>query len=151
MKKGSGKKATMNDVTKKQLNKENIILFDGVCKLCNGWSRFIIKRDKKKIFKLAALQSSSGQTLLKHYNLPTHQLSTLYCIEKGNVQSQSDAVIAVFRQLPFPFSLFTITRFIPKRLRDGLYRFIAKKRYAMFGQLDSCPIPNQQHQDRFLP
>ena len=133
------------------LNLENrIILFDGVCKLCNAWSRFIIKFDKNRIFKLASVQSDKGRIILKYYNLPLDCYETMLYIEKGVAYKKSTAFIKIVSQLPYPLRLLAFTKFLPLSIRDWLYDRIALNRYVLFGKYDHCLMPEVDHEKRFL-
>jgi len=127
-----------------------IILFDGVCKLCNAWSRFIIRFDKNKIFKLASVQSDKGRAILKHYNLPLNYYETMLYIENGVAYKKSTAFLKIVRQLPYPFRFLAFTKFLPLSMRDWLYDRIALNRYVLFGKYDQCLMPEADHEKRFL-
>lgn len=133
---------------------DNIIIFDGLCNLCAGSVRFIIKRDKKAVFRFAAAQSDAGNSLLNKFNLgsgPEHgQLETILLIKKGRAYLQSDAVIEIVKEFSWPWKVISLFRFIPKRIRDRLYSFIAKKRYIWFGRRDACMVPSATQRARFL-
>jgi predicted DCC family thiol-disulfide oxidoreductase YuxK len=141
----------MGDLHKPVLNPEDqIILFDGVCKLCNYWTRFILRFDKQQRFKLCAVQSPQGQALLAQYNFPLDKFETLLLIHNGAYLTHSDAIIAIVRGLPFPWTIIAVVRWLPKRLRDAGYRFIARNRYRIFGRYDQCVLPPEGYQKRFL-
>ncbi len=129
---------------------QRIILFDGVCSLCNGWVRFILRFDRAQVFKLCAVQSSTGQDILAYFNYPTTEFNTMLYIENGKHFERSSALIRVIRLLPFPFKLLAITWLFPKPIRDWGYDLIARNRYRLFGRKDSCFLPDPRHNDRFL-
>lgn len=132
------------------MNNRMIVLFDGVCNFCNYWVNFLLKRDKKNIFHFAALQSESGQELLKKFSLSTTDFDTFILIDGESYQTKSDAVISIAKNLPgFP-RLLVIGKFLPKIIRDFVYDLIAKNRYKIFGKRDNCRIPTTEEKEKFL-
>lgn len=131
-------------------NNHPIILFDGVCNLCNGFVQFLIKRDPEGHFRFAALQSEVGQNLLKEYNVATENLDTVVLIDKGQAYLRSDVALRIASQMNGLWPLFSIFRFLPRTLRDVIYDFIAARRYKWFGQEDQCMIPTPELKQRFL-
>tara|TARA_B100002049_G_C15955628_1_gene322364 strand:- start:45 stop:479 length:435 start_codon:yes stop_codon:yes gene_type:complete len=127
-----------------------IILFDGVCKLCNAWVKFIIKYDKAKRFKLCSVQSLSGKALLKRYGLPTNHYKTMVLINNKKVYQKSNAFFKVIQKLPYPWKALVIFKVIPETLRDWLYDRIAFNRYKIFGRNDVCRLPSADHAERFI-
>jgi predicted DCC family thiol-disulfide oxidoreductase YuxK len=129
---------------------DRVILFDGVCKLCNAWSNFIIRHDGEYHFKLCSVQSVEGQKILAHFDFPTDHFETMLYVE-GNVSYQkSDAFFRVVRILGFPWSLSCIFQILPVRLRDWLYDRIALNRYTLFGRYDFCRLPAADHEQRYV-
>ena len=129
---------------------ERVILFDGVCKLCNAWGNFIIKNDKKHSFKLCSVQSSEGQEILRHFNFSTEHFETMLCVEGNKFYQKSDAFFRVIYILGMPWSLPYIFKVLPKALRDWLYDRIALNRYTLFGKYDFCSLPTADHENRYL-
>lgn len=127
----------------------SIILFDGVCNLCNGFVQFIIKHDQKAVFKFAALQSAAGQTLLAKHKI-TEDLKSVILIKEGKVFTQSAAVLKIAVQLGFWWKFFYIFCIIPPVIRNAIYRLIAKYRFKFFGKSDNCMIPSPEIENRFL-
>lgn len=127
-----------------------ILLFDGVCNLCNQSVQFIIKHDKQGLFRFAALQSDIGKAMLEKHQLPLDNLDTVVLIMNGKAYTRSSAALQVLRQLGFPWSLMTAFLILPKRFRDLVYDFIAKNRYRWFGQQESCMMPTAELRGRFL-
>lgn len=119
-------------------NSNAIIFFDGICRLCNGFVRFLIKRDKKKKFKYVSIQSKVGQLILSERNIPDPDSVVLFY--KNSFYFKFDAIIEIARLLSFPWSYFRVIKFIPKKWRDYGYDFVAKNRFKWFGKLDSCEI-----------
>jgi len=129
---------------------DKVILFDGVCKLCNAWSNFILKYDTQHVFKLASVQSDAGQAILRHYGYPLDHFDTMLLVDQGVAHAKSTAFLNIVRQLPLPFKLLTIGRFIPRPIRDWLYDRVAQNRYRIFGRYYQCVMPSPAHAGRFL-
>ena len=106
-----------------------VILFDGVCNLCNSSVQFIIRRDKKKHFNFASLQGQAGQLLLQKFNLPLAHYNSFVLVEGDQVFTQSTAALLVLKKLGLPWSLAYGCIIIPRFIRDTVYRLIAKNRY----------------------
>lgn len=130
----------------------HIILFDGVCNLCNGFVQFVIKRDKKARFQFASLQSPVAEKLLKSYHLSNKTMESVILIHKNKnkIWTESSAVLNILRNLNglYPFLYGFII--IPKGIRDFFYRQISKNRYKWFGKRDACMIPSPEIKKRFL-
>jgi len=132
------------------MEKQNpVILFDGVCNLCNGTVDFLLKRDSKKQFRYSALQSETGKALIQKYQIP-EQTDSVILIKLNKVYFESDAVIEISNLLPFPWRLGIIFQIIPKIIRDKIYRWIAKKRYQWFGKRKTCRIPTSEEKEFFM-
>ena len=127
-----------------------IILFDGVCNLCNGFVQFVIKRDKKELFHFGALQSQKAQQLLANFNLSEKQLKTIVLVDGNNVFIESTAVLKIAKQLQGGWKLFYACVIIPKFIRDWFYKIVSRYRYRIFGKQDSCMIPTPELQSRFI-
>jgi predicted DCC family thiol-disulfide oxidoreductase YuxK len=129
---------------------DKVILFDGVCKLCNAWARFLIKFDKQRVFKLASVQSEEGKAILQWYGLPTDYYKTMLLVEDAAMYKKSEAFICVMWRLPLPWKAVACIWIIPKPLRDWLYDRIALNRYHLFGKYDTCVLPTPDHLSRYL-
>lgn len=129
---------------------KQILLFDGVCNLCNSIVKFTIKRDPAGQFHFASLQSQVGQNLLRQYNLPTDDMDSFVLIVGDKHYTQSSAGLEVFRRFGGLWSLLYPLILIPKPIRDRVYRFIATNRYQWFGKQDTCLVPTPDIQARFL-
>lgn len=127
-----------------------IILFDGVCNLCNGFVQFIIKRDPEAKFKFASIQSESGQSLLNKLGLPTNDFDSFVYIKGDTYFLKSSAGLNVLKDLGGVWQLFNVFVIIPIFIRDFFYNFIAKTRYKIFGKRDTCMIPTPEIKQRFL-
>ncbi|MEP7129330.1 MAG: thiol-disulfide oxidoreductase DCC family protein, partial [Chitinophagales bacterium] len=116
----------------------SIILFDGVCNLCNGFVQFVIKRDKRERFVFGALQSEAARKILDGFEHSSEKMNTVILIEDGNIYTQSTAALRIAKQLRGGWSLLYVFIIIPKFLRDGIYNLIAKYRYRIFGKEEAC-------------
>ena len=132
------------------MQNQSIILFDGVCNLCNSAVIFVIKRDKKNLLRFAPLQSKTAHRLLANYNIQTQGIKSFIFIEEGKLYTQSTAALKVCRYFTGLWPLLYGFIIIPSFARDGLYRWIAKNRYKWFGQKNECMIPTPKLQAKFL-
>lgn len=130
--------------------KDKIILFDGVCNLCNGAVTFIIKRDRKNLFKFATLQSEIAEELLIAKLPDKELLDSIVLIENGKQYTKSSAALRIAKNLSGAYPLLYIFMVIPKFLRDWVYSIIAKNRYKWFGKKDACMIPTPELKKKFL-
>lgn len=128
-----------------------ILLFDGVCNFCDQTVHFIICYDKKEIFKFAALQSNTGQELLKSFHLPTADFNSLVVVKGHRYYTKSTAALEICYSLGGAWKLLFIFKLIPRPIRDYVYDIIAKNRYKWFGKHDHCMIPKPEVRKRFLP
>ena len=133
----------------KQLT-HSIILFDGVCNLCNGAVNFVIKRDPRNVFKFTPLQEKQGVLLLKKHAVDSRKLDSIVLIENGNVYIKSSAALRIAKKLSDLWPLFFVLLIIPSFIRDGVYDFIAKNRYKWFGKKEQCMIPTPGLREKFL-
>jgi len=127
-----------------------IILFDGVCNYCNSMVNFIIRQDKKKIFRFATLQSNAGQKILQQWKLPANEFETLLLLDKGRLYDRSTAVLKINSKLPWYWKWAQVFRIVPKFIRNWMYGIIAKNRYKWFGKKDECMVPTPELKERFL-
>lgn len=128
----------------------HIVLFDGVCNLCNGFVQFLIRRDPQGRFKFASLQSESGRQLLQDYGYSEYPLTSIIYIRGDRSYEMSTAVLQIMNSLGGIWSLAGVLRVIPKGIRDRVYRFIARRRYLWFGKKEACMVPTPQLRQRFL-
>lgn len=129
---------------------DHLLLFDGVCNLCNGWVRFVIRQDRTAKFRFAPLQSAAGQALLAQHDLDTPDLDTLVYFRKGTVLIRSAAALNVARDLGAPWSLAYVGMLVPRPWRDALYHLVARNRFRWFGRRASCMVPTPELRSRFL-
>lgn len=127
-----------------------VVLFDGVCNLCNASVNFIMANDTKNIFRFAALQSKAGKALLKKFNLSSDALDAVVLIENKKVYTKSAAALRIAQKLKKPLPLFFSLSLVPPFIRDAVYTAIAKNRYRWFGKSKSCRVPSAGTNDRFL-
>ncbi len=130
--------------------KNPILLFDGVCNLCNSAVQQIIKADQDKVFRFASLQSDFGHEQLKQFNLEDDFLKTLVLISDEKAYTRSDAALETARLLGGFWSVFYVFKIIPPFIRDAAYDFISNNRYRWFGKQESCMIPTPELKARFL-
>ena len=131
-----------------------LILFDGVCNLCNGFVQFVIRHDPAGRFRFAALQSEAGRAVLAAYGFDAAAVaaepdSVLLELD-GQLYSHSDAVLRIARELGGPWRLLLAGRLLPRAWRDAAYRFVARHRYRWFGRQDSCWLPTPELRARFI-
>ena len=129
---------------------KNILLFDGVCNLCNGIVRFIIKRDSKEKFRFASLQSETGRLWLEKFDNSGSDFKSFVLIQGDRHYIKSTAALKMFRELGGIWTLLYVFIWIPRPLRDFLYDIIAKNRYTIFGKQDTCMIPTPELKARVL-
>ncbi len=132
------------------MNNKLIILFDGVCNLCNSSVQYVIKHDSNAIFSFASLQGETGQQLLKQYNLSPSDLNSFVLIKDDKAYTRSTAALTVAKQLTGITKLLYGFIIVPRFIRDAVYNMIAKNRYKWFGKKDSCMIPTPALKSRFL-
>lgn len=132
------------------MNAQGLILFDGICNLCNASVQFVIKHDKQNYFKFASLQSEAGQQLLKDYNLQTNNFDSFVLIENNSAFTGSTAALKVSRRLSGVTRLLYGFIIVPRFIRDAVYRLIANNRYKWFGKQDHCMIPTPALKEKFL-
>lgn len=127
-----------------------VILFDGICNLCNNAVQFVIKHDKKKIFRFASLQSESGKALLHKYGLPVNDPNSFVLVQNNKAYTKSTAALLVTQKLSGAVKLLYGFIIVPPFLRNGIYKMVAANRYKWFGKKDSCMVPSAGLSARFL-
>lgn len=130
---------------------KQLILFDGVCNLCNSSIQYVIKHDKKNLFMFAPLQSETGKYIIKAYKIDIEKTDSilLYSNENG-LSSKSTAAIKVARHLGFPRNVMSVFFIIPAFIRNWVYDYIAKNRYKWYGKQEACMIPTPELKSKFL-
>lgn len=129
---------------------ETAVLFDGTCKLCNGWANFIIRHDRQHLIRLATVQSPEGQALLAWARLPQDRFNTIVLIADNEVSIRSAAMFEILARLPPPWRWLTVAKVVPAGVRDWMYDKIALNRYTLFGRFDACVEPRADHERRYL-
>lgn len=129
---------------------KKIVLFDGLCNLCDRSVQFIIKRDKRKEFYFASLQGKSARELLAKYHLPADHLHSFVFIKDGKAYTRSSASLQVANTLGGAWKLLYVFMIVPKFIRDSIYNWIARNRYKWFGKKEECIIPTPALKSRFL-
>ena len=130
---------------------KKLILFDGVCNLCNSSVQYVIKHDKKNVFMFTALQSDIGKDLIKRFNIDTEKTDSILLYSPENsMASKSTAALKIAKHLGFPQSLMSVFFIIPPFIRNWVYDYIAKNRYKWYGKKEACMVPTPELKSRFL-
>ncbi|MEP3371296.1 MAG: DUF393 domain-containing protein [Maribacter dokdonensis] len=130
---------------------KKIILFDGVCNLCNNSVQFVIKRDVNDVFQFAALQSETGKKLLTERNIDTQEVDSIILIEPNVAYyTKSTAALEIGKHLKGLKAISSILLWLPEALRNIVYDFIARNRYKWYGKKDNCMIPNEELKSKFI-
>ncbi|ELZ30276.1 thiol-disulfide oxidoreductase DCC [Halosimplex carlsbadense 2-9-1] len=127
-----------------------ILLFDGVCNLCNGSIQFVIEHDPEGVFRFAPLQSEAAERLLEDVGFHDYDFDTFVLVDGDDYYTKSDAALRVARELGFPWSLAGVGRVVPRPLRNAVYDTVASHRYAVFGKQAQCMIPSPEIRERFV-
>ncbi|PJJ59638.1 thiol-disulfide oxidoreductase DCC family protein [Hymenobacter chitinivorans] len=128
-----------------------VILFDGVCNLCNGFVQFVIRHDAANQFTFATLQSETGQRLLGHHGLAPAALSTIVLVDDElQAWTKSDAVMRIGWELGFPWKLLSLGVVLPRALRDACYTLVANNRYRLLGQATECWLMTPELARKFM-
>lgn len=128
-----------------------IILFDGVCNLCNSTVQYVIKRDKRNVYRFAALQSEIGKKLAEERGIDTSQIDSIILIEPGVAYyTKSTAALKIARSFGGVWQLASVFEWIPEKIRDWVYDYIAKNRYKWYGKKAVCMVPSPENNERFL-
>ncbi|ALJ04063.1 thiol-disulfide oxidoreductase [Pseudalgibacter alginicilyticus] len=130
---------------------KKLILFDGICNLCNSSVLYVIKHDKKNVFMFTALQSTTGQCIIKEHNIDTTKIdSILLYTPKNGIVYKSTAALKIAIHLNFPINLMSVFLIIPPFIRNWVYDYIAKNRYKWYGKKASCWVPTPELKRKFL-
>lgn len=127
-----------------------ILLFDGVCNLCNASVQWVLRHDRKGVFRFAALQSDAGEALLLRFGMPSADFDTVVMVAGDRVFTRSDAALEIVRRIGGAWSLLTVFKIVPRPLRNAVYDWVARHRYRWFGRTESCMIPRPEWANRFL-
>ena len=129
---------------------DHLILFDGVCNLCNATVQRVIRNERKNEFFFASLQSETGQKILDNFRLKTNAINTFVYIRNGKAFIKSDAALQVAARLKFPYPLLCFGFIFPRFLRNYIYDYISVHRYQWFGKSDDCPVPAEEQRKKFI-
>jgi predicted DCC family thiol-disulfide oxidoreductase YuxK len=132
-----------------------IVLYDGVCGLCNRLTQFILKHDKHDRFRFASLQSEFAANILKRHAADPEDLDTVYVVVDYNkpgerLLARSDAILHIATELGGIWKLGAAGRVFPRPIRDAMYKLVARNRYRVFGKYESCMLPEPKHRGKFL-
>ena len=146
---------TGHDCARKTVNyvrkiPEKLVLFDGVCNLCNALVQFVIRHDRAAKFRFATIQSEIGREIFQSHGLDPADLQTFVFISDGKMHVRSDAAIEVVSRFGGAWRFFTVFRLVPRVARDWIYSMVARNRYRWFGRKDVCMIPTPEIKERFL-
>lgn len=130
---------------------KELILFDGVCNLCNSSVQYVIKHDKSDRFLFAPLQSDIGESIIKAYDIDTSKTDSILLYSEDNgLAIKSTAALKIARHLGFPRNVLSVFRIVPVFIRNWVYDIVAKNRYKWYGQRDECMIPTPELKSKFL-
>jgi predicted DCC family thiol-disulfide oxidoreductase YuxK len=127
-----------------------IIVFDAECLLCSANAQFVLNHDRRGRFLLASMQGEAGTALYRRFRIDPSDPDTLIVVEGDRVRRDSDAILAIWAGLGWPWYAATVFRLVPRGLRDFVYRGVARNRYRLFGRRDTCWLPDPSFQDRLL-
>jgi len=127
-----------------------IIVFDAVCPLCCANAQFVLKNNRRGRFRLASIQSAAGMELCRRFGVDPADPETLLLVDGDRAAKDSDAILAIWRELGMPWRAGTVFRIVPRPIRDRLYRLVARNRYRLFGKHDECWMPDPEYTNRLL-
>jgi predicted DCC family thiol-disulfide oxidoreductase YuxK len=127
-----------------------IIVFDAECLLCSANAQFVLDHDRQGRFLLASMQGEAGSALYRRFGIDPADPNTLIVVDGDRVRRDSDAILAIWAGLGWPWRATTMFRLVPRALRDLVYRWIARNRYRLFGKRDTCWLPDPAFRDRLL-
>lgn len=127
-----------------------LVLFDGVCNLCNRTVSFLIDHDPQAILRFASLQSDVAKSIPGLAHPDYMRMDSIILVDQGRIHTESSAALLIARRLGWPWKALAVLRVVPRPVRDALYRFIAKNRYRWFGRRETCRLPSEAERARFL-
>ena len=127
-----------------------VIVFDGVCALCNGWVRFLVRFDRKRRYRFAAMQGQQGSAMLRAHGLDPQDPMSFLLLDAQGTWTDTDAILRVLAGLGGGWRLSGVLKVLPRGLRDAAYRALARNRYRWFGRHDACHLPAPEQAARFL-
>ena len=128
-----------------------IVVFDGDCVLCSANARFILRRDRRRRFRLATMQGQAGAALMARFGIDPLDPETFILVEGERVRRNSDAALAIAEGLGWPWRALGVLRIVSRPVRDAVYRLVARNRYRWFGRRERCFVPTAEQVDRILP
>lgn len=132
------------------MTQPDLIVFDGICVLCNGFARFVHRHDRAGIFRFATAQSPTGRAVYESIGLSPEAMDTVLIRHKGRILQKSDGVFAAVSAFGGAWRAVNILKLCPRPIRDWVYDRIARNRYRLFGRLDACPLPSPDLRARFV-
>ena len=132
------------------MSEHPIIVFDALCVLCSANAQFVLKHDRQGRFRLASMQGDVGSALFRRFGIDPHDPETMVLVDGDRVLRDSDAVLAIYSGLGWPWRAMAIFRLVPRLIRDAVYRLVARNRYRWFGRRDTCWVPRPEHMERIL-
>ncbi|WP_299113312.1 DUF393 domain-containing protein [uncultured Winogradskyella sp.] len=131
---------------------KQLILFDGICNLCNSSVLYVIKRDTKNKFMFAPLQSNIGQSIINEFSIDTVKIDSiiLYKPKERRIFHKSSAILRIAKSLSFPTKLMAVFFIVPNFIRNWVYNYVAKNRYKWYGKKEACMIPTPELKAKFL-
>lgn len=129
----------------------HLIFYDGLCAMCNGIVKWMLRVDKERVFRFASLQGKTAEAARRLHPQIPGELATMVYLEGDAVYLRSQGAFQAMRHLPYPWKALSWLRFLPVVLTDFFYRILARSRYRIFGRYDQCPLPEPEVRDRFLP
>ena len=129
----------------------SILVFDGVCVLCSHWVSFVLRHDRRRMYKFAAMQTSPGRKLLIEHGIDPDDPKSFLLLEAGRAYTDTNAIVRVLRSFGGRWKIASfLMALVPRFVRDPLYRWTARNRYRLFGRHDVCTVPSAHNADRFL-
>lgn len=127
-----------------------VIVFDALCILCSAHAQFVLRHDRAGRFLLASMQSEAGAAIYRAFGIDPVDPDTLILVEGDRALRDSDAILAIWRALGWPWRAAEVFGIVPKALRDPIYRWVARHRYRLFGRRETCWVPSAAQQSRIL-
>lgn len=134
-----------------KVESNSVIVFDGACVLCSRWASFVLRHDRRGVFRFAAMQSATGHDLLREHGIDPHDPVSFLLLEQGRAYTDTDAIARVLLNFGFLWrSIARSMRIVPRPMRDASYRWLARNRYRFFGRREVCLVPSASDAERFL-
>jgi predicted DCC family thiol-disulfide oxidoreductase YuxK len=127
-----------------------VIVFDAMCMLCSGNAQFVLKHDRRGYFRLASMQGEAGAALMRRFGIDPGEPDTMIVVDGERAIRNSDAVLAIARGLGWPWRALGVLRLVPRAWRDAAYRWVARRRYRLFGRRETCWLPSSEQRERLL-